>query len=304
MLTWNKPRIEDLSRIRRIARLCGAKASDLSAANLFLLQDRYDIHIAFADGFLVRRYAASPSAPERQSYAFPLGAGNPETILKALEEDARARTQELNFCLLLEEQKEWLSRHMPDTRFTSDDGDSDYIYSAAHLASLPGRLNHKKKNHVSKFRRTFPDFKALPLRRETAPLAAEVAGRWLLEHRDTPDHALTTERKSIRQALSLWDELELEGMVLMDGNEPAAMAVASQISDGVYDIHFEKSYGRYAESGGFSAINQIFSEYLLTERNAVWINREEDLGSPGLRKAKLSYHPDLILRKYSATVQL
>ncbi len=302
MLKWKKADIADLPGIRQIARQCGAKASDVSAANLFLLRDRYDIHIAFTDGFLVRRYAANPSVPERQSYTFPLGAGAPETILKALEEETRERHQELRFCLLLEEQKEWLARHMPQVRFTLDEGDSDYIYSAAHLAKLPGRLNHKKKNHVSKFRRTFPDFKTVPLRRDNAPLAGEVAERWLREHQDTPNRALATERKSIRQALDLWDELELEGMVIMDGGEPAAMIVASQISDGVYDIHFEKSYGKYAESGAFAAINQIFSEYLLNGKNAVWINREEDLGSPGLRKAKLSYHPDLLLKKYSATI--
>lgn len=139
-------------------------------------------------------------------------------------------------------------------------------------------------------------------RRGTAPLAAEVAGRWLQEHQSTPNQALATERKSILQALNLWDELELEGMLIMESGEPAAMTVASQISEGVYDIHFEKSYGEYAEFGGFAAINQIFSEYLLNGKNAVWINREEDLGSPGLRKAKLSYHPDLILKKYSATI--
>ncbi|MBQ6668576.1 MAG: DUF2156 domain-containing protein [Deltaproteobacteria bacterium] len=302
MLKWKKADIADLPGIRQITRQCGAKASDLAAANLFLLQEKYGIHIAFAEGFLVRRYTTNPFMPGQQSYAFPLGTGNPETLLKVLEADARERHQELRFCLLLEEQKEWLARHMPQARFTLDEGDSDYIYSATHLAKLPGRLNHKKKNHVSKFRRTFPDFKTVPLRRETVPLAGEVAKLWLLEHQGTPDHTLAAEQKSIPQALSLWDELELEGMVIMAGGEPAAMIVASQISDGVYDIHFEKSYGKYAESGGFAAINQIFSEYLLNEKNAVWINREEDLGSPGLRKAKLSYHPDLLLKKYSATI--
>lgn len=76
------------------------------------------------------------------------------------------------------------------------------------------------------------------------------------------------------------------------------MTIASQTSRGCFDIHFEKCYGEYAQNGGFAMINKVFAQKLTEDCGAEWINREEDIGLAGLRKAKLSYHPDKMLQKY------
>ena len=66
----------------------------------------------------------------------------------------------------------------------------------------------------------------------------------------------------------------------------------------LFDIHFEKCYGEYAQVGGFSVINKFFAEHLMKEYGAEWINREEDIGIEGLRRAKMAYRPDMMLEKY------
>lgn len=71
----------------------------------------------------------------------------------------------------------------------------------------------------------------------------------------------------------------------------------SKINENTVDVHFEKAVGEYALNGGYAAIIKLFSEKL---DGVTWLNREEDIGIEGLRKAKLSYRPKIMLKKYSA----
>ena len=103
--------------------------------------------------------------------------------------------------------------------------------------------------------------------------------------------------------MKLFAELEIIGALIRVGEKAVAMSIASEISPGVFDIHFEKCYGEYAFNGGYAAINYLFSGYLLEACGAKWINREEDIGIEGLRKAKESYHPDMMLHKYSGILR-
>ena len=105
------------------------------------------------------------------------------------------------------------------------------------------------------------------------------------------------EYSDIKEALLHFDDLALTGGILYVNDVPAAMTIASYINDDTVDIHFEKCIGEYAAAGGYAAINQMHAEAL---KNVMYINREEDINIPGLRKAKESYHPKIMLKKYSA----
>ncbi len=91
--------------------------------------------------------------------------------------------------------------------------------------------------------------------------------------------------------------MSLSGGIIYVNDVPVAMTIASYISKDVVDIHFEKCIGEYAFNGGYAAINQMFAQSL---KGCPYINREEDINIAGLRKAKESYHPKIMLRKYSA----
>ena len=86
------------------------------------------------------------------------------------------------------------------------------------------------------------------------------------------------------------------GIIYAEG-VAVAMTIASKISDSVVDVHFEKAIGQYAVNGGYAAINNMFAKSL---NGAEWLNREEDINIEGLRKAKQSYHPKILLKKYCA----
>ena len=243
----------------------------------------------------IRKYSGKGA---RCGYTFPLGKGDVAKALAEIEKDAKECGERLQFAFVTEEQKEVLENAMP-ARFcySSDAGDSDYIYLRSELASLSGKAFHKKKNHFSKFVRTYPDYKYYEIGACNIYDAQKVADAWYYEHLQDEDASQLAEYKAIKEALENFEELGLIGGIIYVNDSPCAMTIASKINENTVDVHFEKAVGEYALNGGYAAINKLFSEKL---DGVTWLNREEDIGIEGLRKAKLSYRPKIMLKKYSA----
>lgn len=199
---------------------------------------------------------------------------------------------------MTEEQKEVLDAVYGNIlEYKKDDGDSDYIYGQQELATLSGRAYHKKKNHLSKFKRTYNNIRYSEIGAGNIEDAVIIEDNWYKEHIKDGDASINMEYSAIKEALLLFDDLALTGGILYVNDVPAAMTIASYINDDTVDIHFEKCIGEYSAAGGYAAINQMHAEAL---KNVMYINREEDINIPGLRKAKESYHPKIMLKKYSA----
>ena len=286
-LPFSSPVLSDAPGVRALT--SGAMGSDLAFANLYLLQKKYGTTIAVQDECLFRHYGGSGRL---QGYAFPCGGGDKEAALCRVETDACVRRRPVRFCLLTEEEKELLERLRPGVFcFTADPGDADYIYRGRDLAELPGTVYHRKRNHISRFEKNYPDWSFLPLNRENGEAALGVAGAWM-EGRETP--ALVHEWRAMEHALAHWEELELCGGLIMVAQQPVAMSVASFISPTVADVHYEKCLPAFRDV--YPLINRELARCLGCE----FINREEDLNIPGLRKAKESYYPAQLLTKYTA----
>lgn len=104
------------------------------------------------------------------------------------------------------------------------------------------------------------------------------------------------EQSAIAKALRHYDDLELEGLLLTDGTTPLAVTMGSKLNADTFDIHFEKALS--IADGAYAAINQGFARHLRSKFPQIrWLNREDDLGLEGLRKAKLSYRPDHMVEK-------
>jgi hypothetical protein len=295
MLEWSSPQITDRDWICQIASQAGCMASDVSFANIYLLRDKYDIQISSYKDFLIRHYNGYFG---RSGYTFPIGRGNIGKALEEIEKDAVQRNEELKFCLLTDEQKNELEKLRPGRfTFTSNAGDSDYIYAATELVNLSGKAFHKKKNHFSKFTRTYPEYRFAQIGQANIDDAVLVEDMWYNEHLQQESESQLKEYTAIKNALDNFEQLSLSGGIIYVNDTPAAMTIASKISSGVWDIHFEKAVGECALNGGYAAINRIFAETL---KDCEWINREEDIGIEGLRKAKMSYHPKMLLKKYNA----
>ena len=295
MLEWSIPEAEDEDWINSCIAVSGTMASDASFANIYLLRNKYSTKISRYKDFIIRKYSGKGA---RCGYTFPLGKGDVAKALAEIEKDAKECGERLQFAFVTEEQKEVLENAMP-ARFcySSDAGDSDYIYLRSELASLSGKAFHKKKNHFSKFVRTYPDYKYYEIGACNIYDAQKVADAWYYEHLQDEDASQLAEYKAIKEALENFEELGLIGGIIYVNDSPCAMTIASKINENTVDVHFEKAVGEYALNGGYAAINKLFSENL---DGVTWLNREEDIGIEGLRKAKLSYRPKIMLKKYSA----
>lgn len=295
MLEWSIPEAEDEDWINSCIAVSGTMASDASFANIYLLRNKYSTKISRYKDFIIRKYSGKGA---RCGYTFPLGKGDVAKALAEIEKDAKECGERLQFAFVTEEQKEVLENAMP-ARFcySNDAGDSDYIYLRSELASLSGKAFHKKKNHFSKFVRTYPDYKYYEIGACNIYDAQKVADAWYYEHLQDEDASQLAEYKAIKEALENFEELGLIGGIIYVNDSPCAMTIASKINENTVDVHFEKAVGEYALNGGYAAINKLFSEKL---DGVTWLNREEDIGIEGLRKAKLSYRPKIMLKKYSA----
>lgn len=295
MLNFAVPQLKDSAWIRDIVCETKNRGSDLAFGNIYLLRNKYDTLICHYEDFLIRKYNGVNG---RAGYTFPVGRGDVKKALWEIANNAKEQGEPFQFCLLTEEQKVMLNDIFPERfAFSCNEGDTDYIYLSEDLANLRGKPYHKKKNHVSKFYRTYEKTELCPITEDNKEDAWHVEEAWCQTHMAQGDSVQIEERNSIREALDYFDELLLTGAVLYVEDQPAAMTIASKVNADTCDIHFEKVVDEYAVNGGYSVINQAFVEELT---DFMWINREEDLGIEGLRKAKMSYHPKMLLNKYSA----
>lgn len=290
-LFFTAPALADAPRVRELTQ--NSLGSDAAFANIYLLQEKYETTIAIADDCLFRHYGGHGRL---MGYAFPCGSGDAAAALDLLHRDATARERSFRFCLLTHEQKNILEQIYPGAfTFTTDRGDADYLYTRQQLAELPGSGFHAKRNHIAQFERTHSNWHLAPLScRKTVGDALLVAQGWLQSVADDSP-ALQHESRAIEHALQHLDELGLFGAVLYVADKPVAMSIGSHISPSTADIHYEKCLPEWKKA--YPLINREIARLL---KDSHYINREEDLNQPGLRQAKLSYHPALVLEKFSA----
>ena len=174
------------------------------------------------------------------------------------------------------------------------------MYETDVLADLKGKKLQKKRNHVNRFEAEHPDIRLLPLNADTLPLAEKMAGQWYkLRTEQSPDSDFFMERIALNRAFRYFDRLNLEGLILTEGEEVLAFTIGSRLSADTFDIHFEKALDRY--DGAYAFINRSFARVLREKHPEVrYLNREDDMGIPGLRQAKLSYQPHHLVGKSMA----
>ncbi len=173
-------------------------------------------------------------------------------------------------------------------RVIEDRDNFDYLYDRNELAKLAGRKYHKKKNLVNAFINNY-NYEGRPLLIEFIPDAIRVLELWR-DGRDNPG-----DYKASKEALEKAEELQLCGGIYYVEGEPAAYTLGEELAHGQsFVIHFEKALSKY--KGIYQFVNQCFAS-ILPEKYK-FINREQDLGDPGLRQAKMSYQPVGFVKKY------
>lgn len=173
---------------------------------------------------------------------------------------------------------------------TEDRDNFDYLYLQKDLAELSGRKFHKKRNLIKAFISNY-SYEGRPLLEEYKDEALQVLESWRQGRDDPGDYV------AAREALEKTEELQLCGGIYYVGGQPVAYSLGEELARGEsFVIHFEKAVSEY--KGLWQFVNQAFASILPDKYETV--NREQDLGNEGLRRAKLSYKPVGFVRKYRA----
>lgn len=167
----------------------------------------------------------------------------------------------------------------------------DYVYSTQRMVELRGKKLAKKKNLISQYRRAYPNYHMLPVTPDKHDAVRRFTQKWKRE-RNAVGIYLNTEFHAICNTLDLWDELPVEGLIVCHEHLISAYSIFSRQNRDMATIHFEKFDPDM--KGSAQMINWETAKYLLPKYK--WINREQDMGLPGLRQNKLSYDPDLLVK--------
>lgn len=181
---------------------------------------------------------------------------------------------------------------------TSDRDSFDYVYSAENLINLTGRKYHSKKNHLNAFYKNYPEAEYLPITEEIITLCKLELNGWYKERlKDEPENPfLSYERQAIIEVLNNFSAMQLKGGAIRLDGRIIAFTFGEELNADTAVIHVEKADPNIR--GAYPAINQNFvaNEW----SHLKYINREEDMGLEGLRKAKESYKPVKMIEKFEA----
>lgn len=174
----------------------------------------------------------------------------------------------------------------------------DYVYNARDLIELSGAKYRNKRNHLNQFRKYCPDYAYQPLTADLVPQCIACEEEWCRQRDCDHEPGLAVEREAIMELLTNFGRLDYQGGVIMIAGKVVAFTLGERLNDDTAVIHVEKADPDIP--GLYTAINQEFCRHAWQDMR--FINREEDMGLPGLRKAKQSYHPVKMVERYQLTL--
>lgn len=276
--------------------------SEFSFTNLFMWRKGYDMKYAIIDDMLciMPKHADGP-----RSATFPIGFmaddGTERDVKGVIEEliEYFKQNGEIPLIRLYDERTvRKLQETFPGKFIITEDRNSfDYVYSIEELTKLSGKRFHSKKNHVNKFKKLYPDFKYEKMSPDNASECLALFDSWR-ENKELDIDGYDEEREAICELLSNWSKLDVTGACLRVDGKMVAFSLGEPLKDDAVVIHLEHADTSY--EGAFAMMNQQFLEHEWQDYK--YVNREEDMGLPGMRKAKESYRPVFMVKKYVATL--
>ena len=237
----------------------------------------------------------------RSVYPYPIGSGDRRAVIEAILADAEERGIPCRITGMTDADRQELEDWFPRKFHLRTVRDSfDYVYAIDDLADLRGRKFQKKRNHFNRFRSEHPDYEVVPINACNMGLAQRMVDDWYrIRMKADPEGDYLLENIAMARGFQNYFGLRMEGILLMDGGEVLAVTMGSRMGRDTFDIHFEKA--REDVDGAYNAVNCEFARYLrLKFPDTRFLDREDDMGLEGLRRAKLSYNPHHMLEKHWA----
>jgi len=294
MIEFARIQLSQREEYEKILFNCEPRGCEYTFANLYLWGKQ---QVAFLHGcvaFFSHFYG-------RTVYPYPIGHGDKKAVIEAVLQDASERGIPCRITGMTDADRKELETLFPGKFILRSDRDgADYVYTIDDLADLKGRKFQKKRNHVNKFRSLHPNFEILELNSCNMPMAQVMINEWYrIRMKDDPEGNYLLENIAMARACQNYMALGLEGIALVEDGQVLAVTMGSRMGKNTFDIHFEKALEHV--EGAYAAVNCEFARFLrLKYPDVEYLDREDDLGLEGLRKAKLSYNPHHMVGKHWA----
>lgn len=296
MIEFKNLTLEDKPMIDRYFNMVQPRNSECTFTNLFIWRECYEVQWAIVDGLLIIK----PGQQDETWILQPYGDYTNCDLKHVFAElDAYFSSQGLPLVMrtVTEQFAQFLEKEYPGLFYLEDERDlADYLYLGEDLRELKGRKYHSKRNHLSNFRKNHPDYVYETMTVDMVEEVWRYLEDWCKQKAcsGSLDSGLHCEQKAIREALDYFEMLDYKGAVIRLGGKIVAFTLGEKLNEDTVVVHVEKADG--AITGLYGAINQEFLQHEWPD--VLYVNREEDTGAEGLRKAKLSYHPIELVKKY------
>ena len=235
-------------------------------------------------------------------YLMPVGKMDLQRSLSTIIDDAKENNVKFTMKHITQDMWDNINTVMPNTFQRQNDRDNDdYIYLRERLVSLSGRKLQSKRNHINRFKLDNPQWEYLTLSsQKDMDECSDMLDKWDDLNIHKARESLQYDYLATKIMLENFHFLQLRGGAIRINGKIVAFTLGEQLTGDTFVIHVEKAYNGI--NGAYAIINQQFAE-----REAAaykYINREEDMGLDYLRKAKLSYYPDILLQKNTLVLPL
>ncbi len=289
-IPFRKAVLEDRAAITDHFREARTRGCERTFANIFLWARFYDL--AWAE---VLDTAVFRTGHEGQySYSYPTGKGDRAGAVRCLLAESDEEGSRFRMHAVSPEEFQELEEAFPgrfQIEYSRDD--ADYVYETEKLIHLSGKKYHSKKNHINQFKAAYPDWAYEEITDGNVEECFQMALRWRELNGCEEDPEKNKEMCVALNSLRLREELGLRGGLLRAGGQVVAYSMGEPVCDDTFVVHIEKALSEIR--GAYPMMNQQFLEHEAAGYR--YVNREEDTGDEGLRKAKLSYRPVFMAEK-------
>lgn len=282
--------IEDKEIIAKYLALTKHSACDYSVGNLVLWSETNHIQFAVANDMLFIKFMSG----NKNYFAYPMGNGDLKQAFQWIFSYCEEQNMEFKMSIIEPDMFAEIEKKYPNVYELSYlRNNADYVYRVEDLKTLTGKKYHSKKNHINKFLKTYEDWSYEKISEANTEDCIEMVKQWCVENGCWDDQSKSDEICVVINGLKLRKELQLIGGIIRIAGRIVAMTMGEKSNDDLFIIHFEKAFPDI--DGAYPMINQQFIIHELSDYT--YINREEDLGIEGLRRAKESYNPIFMVKK-------
>ncbi len=298
MLEFRKIELSDREWVEALMEKSNQRGCEYTFSNNFIYRKIYQIEIGRMDDYYLARSMRPAGGP---SYLFPCGSGDLRPVIEALMEESRRMGVPFRMHGATKETAAQLEALFPGKFVFEEMRDSfDYIYESEALITLSGKKLHAKRNFINRFKTEHEgDWSYEPISMQNLDECWEMNTKWCEQMGCGEDPALMEEACAVRNCFNNFTALGLSGGLLRAGGRIVAFTMGRPVCADTFVVHIEKAFA--SVPGAYPMINQQFVSHRCADFK--YINRENDEGDEGLRKAKLSYKPAILLEKYAVRLK-